>query len=197
MGFPLLILRSHVDRQVRFMAGHSKWANIRHRKAAQDAKKSRVYTKVSREIFIAAKNGGSDPADNPRLRDALEWAKSMSCPKDLVKNALQRAENPKEASALEAVTYEGTGPHGSFFIVEALTDNRKRTAPIMRHVFNKHGGSLGQTGSSAWMFEPAGFVWVASRDAKALQHDEEAIDNKTYAPLSDDDASELLTIAVS
>ena len=142
------------------MAGHSKWANIKHRKARQDAKRGKIYTKLIRELTVAAKAGGGDPADNPRLRLALDKANSENMPKDTIKRAIERGTGAGESGNLEEVTYEGYGPGGVAILVEAMTDNRNRTVAEGRHAFTKFGGNLGTDGSVSYLFNKIGFAQV-------------------------------------
>ncbi|MCL4186964.1 MAG: YebC/PmpR family DNA-binding transcriptional regulator [Rhodobacteraceae bacterium] len=139
------------------MAGHSKWANIQHRKGKQDAARSRLFSRLAREITVAAKLGDPDPDKNPRLRLAVREAKSNSMPKDVIERAIAKARGA-DAEALEEIRYEGYGPGGVAIIVEALTDNRNRTASNVRAVFARNGGSLAETGAVAFMFERKGQV---------------------------------------
>ena len=142
------------------MAGHSKWANIKHRKARQDAKRGKIYTKLIRELTVAAKAGGGDPADNPRLRLALDKANSENMPKDTIKRAIERGTGAGESGNLEEVTYEGYRPGGVAILVEAMTDNRNRTVAEVRHAFTKFGGNLGTDGSVSYLFNKIGFAQV-------------------------------------
>ena len=142
------------------MAGHSKWANIKHRKARQDAKRGKIYTKLIRELTVAAKAGGGDPADNPRLRLALDKANSENMLKDTIKRAIERGTGAGESGNLEEVTYEGYGPAGVAILVEAMTDNRNRTVAEVRHAFTKFGGNLGTDGSVSYLFNKIGFAQV-------------------------------------
>ncbi len=139
------------------MAGHSKWANIQHRKGRQDAARSKLFSKLSKEITVAAKMGDPDPEKNPRLRLAVKEAKSQSMPKDNIDRAIKKAIGG-EGEAYEEIRYEGYGPDGVAVIVEAMTDNRNRTASTVRSTFTKNGGNLGETGSVAFMFERKGEV---------------------------------------
>ncbi len=150
------------------MAGHSKWANIQHRKKAQDAKRGKLFTRLIREITVAAKAGGSDLNSNPSLRTAVEKAKSQSVPKDPIERAIKRGAGELDGSDFEEIRYEGYGPAGVAVIVDCLTDNRNRTVAEVRHAFTKSGGNLGQDGSVAFMFSSVGVL--------------------TYAPGSDEDA---------
>ena len=144
------------------MAGHSKWANIQHRKGRQDAARSKLFSKLSKEITVAAKLGDPDPEKNPRLRLAIKEAKSNSVPKDVIARAISRSQ-AGDGDEFEEIRYEGYGPHGVAVIVEALTDNRNRTASTVRACFDKHGGNLGETGSVSFMFERKGeIVYPAS-----------------------------------
>ncbi|MGI9391483.1 MAG: YebC/PmpR family DNA-binding transcriptional regulator [Boseongicola sp.] len=151
------------------MAGHSKWANIQHRKGRQDAVRSKLFSKFSKEITVAAKMGDPDPDKNPRLRLAIKEAKSQSMPKDNIERAINKATGG-DADDYEEIRYEGYGPGGVAVIVEAMTDNRNRTASTVRSTFGKHGGSLGETGSVSFMFERKGEILYS-----AAAGDEETI----------------------
>jgi YebC/PmpR family DNA-binding regulatory protein len=139
------------------MAGHSKWANIKHRKGAQDAKRGQVFTKMLREISVAAKISG-DPASNPRLRTAIDKALGANMKRDTIENAIKKASGALEGVNYEEVRYEGYGPCGTALIVECLTDNRNRTVGEVRHAFSKAGGNLGTDGSVAYMFKKVGII---------------------------------------
>jgi YebC/PmpR family DNA-binding regulatory protein len=144
------------------MAGHSKWANIQHRKGRQDAARSKLFSKLSKEITVAARMGDPDPDKNPRLRLAIKEAKAASMPKDNIERAIKKSQGG-DAETYEEIRYEGYGPGGVAIIVEAMTDNRNRTASNVRSTFGKHGGNLGETGSVAFMFERKGeIVYPAS-----------------------------------
>jgi YebC/PmpR family DNA-binding regulatory protein len=143
------------------VSGHSKWSTIKHKKGAADAKRGKLFTKLSKAIIVAAKEGGPDPAGNLSLQNAIEKAKSYSMPKDTIERAIARgAGTDADAAAYETIVYEGYGPEGVAVLVEALTDNRNRTASEVRHLFSKHGGNLGTTGAVAWLFERRGVVLV-------------------------------------
>ena len=142
------------------MAGHSKWANIKHRKARQDASRGKVWTKVIREITVAAKDG-PDPNDNPRLRLALEKANSANMPKDTIKRAIEKGSGTGETGALEEIIFEGYGPGGVAILVETMTDNRNRTVSDVRHAFSKFGGNLGTDGSVAYLFKKLGLINIS------------------------------------
>ena len=141
------------------MAGHSKWANIKHRKARQDASRGKVWTKVIREITVAAKDG-PDPNDNPRLRLALEKANSANMPKDTIKRAIEKGSGTGETGELEEIIFEGYGPGGVAILVETMTDNRNRTVSDVRHAFSKFGGNLGTDGSVSYLFKKLGVIHI-------------------------------------
>jgi YebC/PmpR family DNA-binding regulatory protein len=147
------------------MAGHSKWANIQHRKGRQDAVRAKLFSKLSKEITVAAKMGDPDPDKNPRLRLAVREAKAASMPKDNIERAIRKAQGG-DAESYEEIRYEGYGPNGVALIVEAMTDNRNRTASNVRSTFTKRGGNLGETGSVAFLFERRGRI-VYGREAGA------------------------------
>jgi YebC/PmpR family DNA-binding regulatory protein len=142
------------------MSGHSKWHSIRHKKAAQDAKRGKIFTKIIREISVAARLGGGDPNANPRLRKAIADAKSVNMPAENIKRAIQKGTGELEGSQFEEVFYEGYGPGGVAIYVEALTDNRNRTVAELRHIFSKYGGHLGEPGCVSWMFSRKGYIVV-------------------------------------
>lgn len=150
------------------MAGHSKWANIKHRKAAQDAKRGKVFNKLIRELTVAAKLGGPEPADNPRLRAAVDKSLTANMTRDTIDRAIARGAGSTDADNVEELTYEGYGPGGVAVLVEVMTDNRNRTVSEVRHAFNKCGGNLGTDGSVAYLFERRGQI--------------------SYGPESDEDA---------
>ena len=152
------------------MAGHSKWANIRHKKAAQDAKRGKIFTKLAREITVAAREGGGDPESNPRLRAAIERARKFNMPKENIERAIKRGTGEIAGETFEEVTYEGYGLGGVAIIVKCLTDNRNRTAAEVRHAFSKHGGNLGTSGCVSWMFERKGVITVPGEN-----YDEETV----------------------
>ena len=152
------------------MSGHSKWSSIKHKKGAADAKRGKLFSKLSRAIIVAAKEGGPDPSGNLALANAIEKARSYSMPKDNIERAIARGSGADaDAQAFETVVYEGYGPSGVAVIVEALTDNRNRTASDVRHVFSKNDGNLGGSGAVAWLFERRGIVLV---DAEGVDEDE-------------------------
>jgi len=142
------------------MAGHSKWANIKHRKAAKDAKKGQAFARYSREIIVAAKMGGGDPAGNFRLRTAIDKAKAVGIPNDNIQRAIEKGAGTGNADNLETVVYEGYGPGGVAVMIETMTDNRNRTAGDIRSYFNKYEGNLGSDGCVAWIFEQRGLIQI-------------------------------------
>jgi YebC/PmpR family DNA-binding regulatory protein len=143
------------------MAGHSKWANIKHRKAAQDAKRGKMFTKLIRELVIAAKQGGPLPEDNPRLRAAVDKALGANMTRDTIDRAIARGAGTNEADNMEELTYEGYAPGGVAVLIEAMTDNRNRTVAEVRHAFSKRGGNLGTDGSVAYLFSRKGQISFA------------------------------------
>ena len=170
------------------MAGHSKWANIQHRKKAQDARRGKLFTKLIREVTIAAREGGGDPGANARLRLAMDKAFAGNVPKDTVDRAIRRATGEAGADALEEVRYEGYGPGGTAVMVDCVTDNRNRTVAEIRHAFTKCGGSLGTGGSVAYLFSKVGQLSFASgTDEERLM--ETALDAGAEDVIANDDGS--------
>ncbi|HEY7498507.1 MAG TPA: YebC/PmpR family DNA-binding transcriptional regulator [Vicinamibacterales bacterium] len=151
------------------MSGHSKWHTIKHKKGAADAKRGKVFTRIIKELTVAARSGGGDPDSNPRLRTIIAEAKSVNMPADNIKRAVQRGTGELPGVSYEEVMYEGYGPGGAALIIEVLTDNRNRTVGEMRHLLTKHGGNLGEANSVAWMFAKKGYIVIdkgkASEDA--------------------------------
>ncbi len=146
------------------MSGHSKWSTIKHKKAAKDAKRGKLFTKFIKEITVAARMGGGDITSNPRLRTAVQTARDNSMPNENIERAIKKGTGELEGVSYEEVSYEGYGPGGAAFLVQTLTDNRNRTVSDIRRMFNKHGGSLGETGCVAWMFDNKGLI-VVSKEA--------------------------------
>jgi len=175
------------------MAGHSKWANIQHRKKAQDAKRGKLFTKLIREITVAARTGGADPAANPRLRAAIDNALSNNMTKDTVERAVKRGAGESEGEAYEEVRYEGYGPNGVAIMVDCLTDNRNRTVAEVRHAFTKFGGNLGTDGSVAYLFTKSGVLtFPPDSDEDAIM--EAALEAGAEDVVTNDDGSiEVLT----
>ena len=145
------------------MSGHSKWSSIKHKKAATDAKRGKIFTKLIKEITVAARMGGGDPDTNPRLRTAILAAKSENMPKDNIERAIKKGTGELEGVNYEESIYEGYGPGGAAVLVESLTDNKNRTVADIRNIFGKHGGSLGENGCVAWMFEKKGYIAIESK----------------------------------
>jgi YebC/PmpR family DNA-binding regulatory protein len=151
------------------MAGHSKWANIQHRKGKQDAKRGKLFTKLIREVTVSARMGGGDPDANPRLRAAIDSAKSQSMPKDTIERAVKRGAGGDEGDNLDEIRYEGYGPGGVAVMVDCMTDNRNRTVAEVRHAFSKSGGNLGTDGSVAYLFNKVGLIsYPSDMDEDAL-----------------------------
>ena len=142
------------------MSGHSKWATIKHKKGALDAKRGKLFTKLIKELTVAARLGGGDPGGNPRLRRAIADAKGQQMPQDTIQRAIKRGTGEIEGAAYEEVLYEGTGPSGSLFLVEGMTDNRNRTAAELRKVFERNNGVMGQSGTAGWAFDRKGVIQV-------------------------------------
>ncbi len=147
------------------MSGHSKWHTIKHKKGAADARRGKVFTRLIKELTVAARAGGGDPDANPRLRTVIVEAKQHNMPADNIKRAIRRGTGEEEGLTYDEVTYEGYGPGGVAILVDTLTDNRNRTVGEIRHIFSKHGGNLGETNSVAWLFEKKGHVIVAKDKA--------------------------------
>src|SRR5512138_3615888 len=144
------------------MSGHSKWATIKHKKGALDAKGGKLFTKIIREMTIAARLGGGDPDSNPRLRTAVDKAKASNMPADNIKRAIQKGTGELEGSTYEELTLEGYGPGGVAVLVEGSTDNRNRSVSEIRHVFTKHGGNLGSAGCVSYLFKPKGYIGIST-----------------------------------
>lgn len=153
------------------MSGHSKWANIKHKKAKSDDKRGKEFTKVAKEITIAVKTGGGgDPEANAKLKLAIQKAKTINMPNENIQRAIKKGVGDAGGDSLEEIVYEGYGPGGVAFMLEIATDNRNRTAPEIRHIFSKHGGNLGESGCVAWMFKRSGVIHVSKAD---INKDEE------------------------
>ena len=175
------------------MAGHSKWANIRHRKGAQDAKRGKLFTKIIREITVAARMGGPDPATNPRLRAAVDNGLGNNMPKDTIERAIKRGAGSGDDENLEEIRYEGYGPGGVAVMVDCMTDNRNRTVAEVRHAFSKCGGNLGTSGSVAYLFTKSGSInYSAGADEDKVM--EAALEAGADDVIANDDGSwEVLT----
>jgi YebC/PmpR family DNA-binding regulatory protein len=178
------------------MAGHSKWANIKHRKAAADAKKGKVFTRLIKEITVAAKLGGADPNSNPRLRLAMDKAREANMAKDSVQNAIKRGSGQLDGVTYEEARYEGYGPGGAAVLVECLTDNRTRTVAEVRHAFTKNGGNMGSDGSVAYLFKHCGqFVFAPGTSEDRVM--EATLDAGAEDVIRNDDGSVELLCAPS
>jgi YebC/PmpR family DNA-binding regulatory protein len=176
------------------MSGHSKWANIKHKKGAADAKRGKVFTKLIKEITVAARMGGGDISANPRLRSAVLAAKAENMPKDNMERAIKKGTGELEGVNYEELTYEGYGPAGAAVLLESLTDNKNRAVAEIRHIFNKHGGNLGENGCVGWMFEKKGYLVVEKRviDEEALM--ETALEAGAEDVREDGDNFEVVTM---
>jgi YebC/PmpR family DNA-binding regulatory protein len=175
------------------MSGHSKWSTIKRKKGAADAKRGKIFTKLIREIATAARMGGGDPDANPRLRLAMDKARSANMPKDNIQRAIQKGIGGGEEASYEEMIYEGYGPGGTAVLLEVLTDNRKRTVSEVRHVFSKNGGNLGSTGCVAYLFEKKGIISIPAEgtDLDALL--EAALDAGALDVLESDDSLDVVT----
>jgi YebC/PmpR family DNA-binding regulatory protein len=187
------------------MSGHSKWHTIKHKKGAADAKRGKVFTRIIKELTVAARNGGGDPATNPRLRTIIAEAKSVNMPSDNIKKAIQRGTGELPGVSYEEITYEGYGPGGAAVIIETLTDNKNRTVGELRHLLEKYNGNLGSTNSVAWMFEKKGYIVVdktAADEEKLLNSaldagaDDMRDDGESWEVLTDPSAFEAVRDAV-
>ena len=154
------------------MSGHSKWHSIKHKKGALDAKRGKLFTKLIKELTVAARQGGNDPNGNARLRKAISDAKAGNMPNDTIDRAIRRGTGEEAGVSYEEITYEGYGPGGVALLIEAMTDNRNRTVAEIRHIFSKNGGNLGESGSVGWMFEKKGYLIVE----KAAKPEDQLID---------------------
>lgn len=163
------------------MAGHSKWKSIKHKKAVTDSRRAGTWTKVIREITVAAKAGGGDPAGNPRLRTAIDAAKAVNMPNDNIERAIKKGTGELEGAQYEEVTYEGYGPGGTALLIEGSTDNPNRTVAEIRHAFSRHGGNLGASNSVAWMFDRRGQIVLPAGG----RNEEEVMDAALEAGASD------------
>ncbi|HEX8633131.1 MAG TPA: YebC/PmpR family DNA-binding transcriptional regulator [Pyrinomonadaceae bacterium] len=163
------------------MSGHSKWHTIKHKKGALDAKRGKLFTKLIKELTVAARTGGGDPEANARLRKAVSDAKAGNMPNDTIARAIRRGTGEEEGINYDEITYEGTGPGGVAMIVEAMTDNRNRTVAEIRHAFSKYGGNLGVSGSQSWNFEKKGYIVVE----KAAKSEDELFEIVTEAGAED------------
>lgn len=174
------------------MSGHSKWHSIKHKKGAIDAKRGKAFSKLIKELTVAARGGG-DPTGNPRLRKAMDDAKGLNMPKDTMMNAIKRGTGEIAGAAIEDITYEGYGPGGVAVFVECQTDNRTRTVAEIRHIFSKHGGNLGESGSVAWMFQKKGTIIIDKDAADEEKMMELALEAGAEDVAGDSDSWEVIT----
>lgn len=181
------------------MAGHSKWANIKHKKARTDEKRGKAFTKIGKEMIIAAREGGGDPEGNPRLKLLIQKGKAMNMPNENITRAIQRGTGEVEGDALEEINYEGYGPGGVALMLSITTDNRNRTAADIRHLFSKHGGNLGETGCVGWMFKRRGLLEISK---ESLEMDVEELELLAIEAGAEDireneDSLEIITLSES
>lgn len=187
------------------MSGHSKWSSIKHKKAAADAKRGKAFTRLIKEITVAARFGGGDPGGNARLRAAIEDAKAANMPADNIKRAVQKGTGELPGVSYEEVVYEGYGPGGVAILVEAMTDNKNRTTPEIRHLFSKHGGHLGESNSVSWMFAKKGYFVIPRKavDEESLMDavleagaEDMKVDGENYEVLTDPSNYEKVKAAI-
>jgi YebC/PmpR family DNA-binding regulatory protein len=176
------------------MSGHSKWHTIKHKKGAADAKRGKIFTRIIKELTVAARSGGGDPDTNPRLRTIIAEAKSVNMPAENIKRAVRRGTGEEPGMSYEEVMYEGYGPGGAAVMIDALTDNRNRTVGELRHLLSKHGGNLGETNSVAWMFEKRGYIVVGKAKGNEEQLMTVVIDAGADDMRDDGDSWEILTV---
>jgi YebC/PmpR family DNA-binding regulatory protein len=169
------------------MSGHSKWSTIKHKKAAADAARGKVFTKLIKEITVAARLGGGDIESNPRLRDAVSRARAANMPKDNIEKAIKKGTGELPGVVYEEIVYEGYGPEGTALYIEVTTDNRNRTVAEIRYLLSKHGGNLGENGSVAWMFDRKGVIWVAKANYDEDELTLSAIEAGAEDVVDDDD----------
>jgi YebC/PmpR family DNA-binding regulatory protein len=174
------------------MSGHSKWHTIKHKKGAADAKRGKVFTRIIKELTVAARNGGGDPGTNPRLRTIIADAKAVNMPADNIKKAIQRGTGELPGVTYEEITYEGYGPGGAALIIECMTDNKNRTVGELRHMLEKFNGNLGASNSVAWMFSKKGYIVVD----KAAADEEKLLNGDSWEVLSEPSAFETVREAV-
>ena len=175
------------------MSGHSKWSSIKHKKGATDAKRGKIFSKLNKEITVAARTGGGDPSGNPRLRTAIQAAKSENMPKDNIERAIKKGTGELEGVNYEESTYEGYGPGGAAVLIESVTDNRNRAVADIRHILSKCGGNLGENGCVSWMFDSKGYIEV---EKKAVDEDklmETAIEAGAEDVREDNNSFEIIT----
>ncbi|MBW1615631.1 MAG: YebC/PmpR family DNA-binding transcriptional regulator [Deltaproteobacteria bacterium] len=177
------------------MSGHSKWANIKHKKTAVDAKRGKIFTKLIKELTVAARSGGGDPGANPRLRTAIAEAKNQNMPKDNMERAIKKGTGELEGIAYEEITYEGYGPGGAAILIESLSDNKNRTAADIRHILSKNGGNLGENGSVSWIFDKKGYIVIEKKAVNEEKLMEAALEAGAEDVREDEDNFEIITEA--
>jgi YebC/PmpR family DNA-binding regulatory protein len=175
------------------MSGHSKWSTIKHKKGAADAKRGKVFTKLIKEITVAARMGGGDPNANPRLRTAIQAAKSENMPKDNLERAIKKGTGDLDGVNYEEIIYEGYGPGGAAIFLESLTDNKNRAVADIRHIFNKYGGNLGENGCVGWMFDKKGYIVVEMEGLDEEMVMNTAIDSGAEDVREEEDQYEIIT----
>jgi YebC/PmpR family DNA-binding regulatory protein len=175
------------------MSGHNKWSSIKHRKGAQDAKRGKIFTKLIKEITVAARTGGGDVDANPRLRTAVAAAKVENMPKDNIERAIKKGTGELEGVSYEENSYEGYGPGGAAILVESLTDNKNRAVAEIRHIFNKYGGNMGENGCVAWMFDNKGYFNVDKAAVSEEKLMEVALEAGAEDVREEDDSFEVIT----
>jgi YebC/PmpR family DNA-binding regulatory protein len=175
------------------MSGHSKWSSIKHKKSAVDAKRGKIFSKLIKEITVAARMGGGDPDANPRLRTAIQAAKNENMPKDNIERAVKKGTGELEGVNYEESIYEGYGPGGAAILIESLSDNKNRAVADIRHIFSKQGGSLGENGCVAWMFEKKGYINVDKKDVDEDALMEVSIESGADDVRDEDDSFEVIT----
>lgn len=175
------------------MSGHSKWSTIKHKKGAADAKRGKIFTKLIKEITIAARTGGGDPDANPRLRTAIAAAKNENLPKDKMERAIKKGTGELEGESYEEITYEGYGPGGAAILIESLTDNKNRSVADIRHILTKRGGNMGATGCVSWMFDKKGYISVEKAAVSEEKLMETALEAGAEDVREDGDHFEIIT----
>ncbi|MEA1986350.1 MAG: YebC/PmpR family DNA-binding transcriptional regulator [Candidatus Marinimicrobia bacterium] len=175
------------------MSGHSKWANIKHKKATADAKRGKIFTKILKEITVASRSGGGDVDANPRLRTAVDNAKSNNIPLDTVTRAIKKGTGELEGVNYEEYSYEGYGPHGVAIILEIMTDNKQRTVAEIRHLLTKYGGNLGETGSVSWNFKRTGKIYISKENVDEDDLMMDALDSGADDIIQEDEYFEVIT----
>jgi YebC/PmpR family DNA-binding regulatory protein len=179
------------------MSGHSKWHTIKHKKSAADAKRGKIFTRIIKELTVAARQGGGDPDANPRLRTVIAEAKAVNMPAENIRRAIRRGTGEEPGLSYEEVMYEGYGPGGAALMIDALTDNRNRTVGELRHILSKHGGNLGETNSVAWMFDKKGYIVVNKAKADEDTLMAAALEAGADDMRDDGDAWEILSVPES